>query len=406
MIHDALIVGSGPAGSTAARVLAQAGWSVALVEKCAFPRRKVCGEFISATSLPLLGIADVGDGFLSQAGPEIRRVALFTGATTVSSPMPPVQNGPAAWGRALGREHLDGMLRDAAVRAGAVLFQPFKLVGLQRTDGVHVAQIEGDNGVQPLTARIVIAANGSWERGPLSIPAPPHHPSDLLAFKAHFHASDLPEHLMPLLMFPGGYGGMVSTDGGRVSLSCCIRRDTLAQCRQTFPSLSAGEAVLAHIRAHCEGVREAVGRAELAGPVLSAGPIRPGIRQVHRAGVFRVGNAAGEAHPIIAEGISMAMQSAWLLSRRLIDNQDAIIGSCDTHDIGAAYAKDWRDHFALRLRAAAVLAHVAMQPAGAALTASLVQRIPQLLTWGARVSGKDADDVARAPSHANFARQL
>jgi len=43
MIHDALVIGAGPAGSTAARLLAQAGWSVALVEKSVFPRRKVCG---------------------------------------------------------------------------------------------------------------------------------------------------------------------------------------------------------------------------------------------------------------------------------------------------------------------------------------------------------------------------
>ena len=52
MRHDALIVGAGPAGSAAARLLAQAGWSVALVEKAEFPRRKVCGEFISATTIP------------------------------------------------------------------------------------------------------------------------------------------------------------------------------------------------------------------------------------------------------------------------------------------------------------------------------------------------------------------
>jgi len=48
MIYDALIVGAGPAGSTAARVLARAGWSVGLIEKSSFPRRKVCGELVNA----------------------------------------------------------------------------------------------------------------------------------------------------------------------------------------------------------------------------------------------------------------------------------------------------------------------------------------------------------------------
>ena len=49
--HDALIIGGGPAGATVALLLAKGGWSVAVTEKAAFPRRKVCGEFISATTL-------------------------------------------------------------------------------------------------------------------------------------------------------------------------------------------------------------------------------------------------------------------------------------------------------------------------------------------------------------------
>ena len=45
------IVGAGPAGSAAAILLARAGWSVALVERQRFPRRKVCGECIAASNL-------------------------------------------------------------------------------------------------------------------------------------------------------------------------------------------------------------------------------------------------------------------------------------------------------------------------------------------------------------------
>ena len=50
---DAVIIGAGPAGSAAAIWLARAGWSVALVEKQAFPRRKVCGECMAASNRPL-----------------------------------------------------------------------------------------------------------------------------------------------------------------------------------------------------------------------------------------------------------------------------------------------------------------------------------------------------------------
>ncbi|MCU1555125.1 MAG: putative monooxygenase, FAD-binding, partial [Arthrobacter sp.] len=39
-----LIVGAGPAGSTAAYYLAQAGVDVTVLEKTSFPREKVCGD--------------------------------------------------------------------------------------------------------------------------------------------------------------------------------------------------------------------------------------------------------------------------------------------------------------------------------------------------------------------------
>src|SRR5438093_25151 len=76
-VYDALVIGGGPAGATTALLLARAGWSVALVERSPFPRRKVCGEFLSATNLPLLRHLGVGDAFRDLAGPEVRRVVLF-----------------------------------------------------------------------------------------------------------------------------------------------------------------------------------------------------------------------------------------------------------------------------------------------------------------------------------------
>ncbi|HUG35411.1 MAG TPA: FAD-dependent oxidoreductase [Candidatus Limnocylindrales bacterium] len=59
MSVHAIVVGAGPAGSATATLLAERGWSVLLLDKAAFPRAKVCGEYISpegARVLDRLGV--------------------------------------------------------------------------------------------------------------------------------------------------------------------------------------------------------------------------------------------------------------------------------------------------------------------------------------------------------------
>jgi flavin-dependent dehydrogenase len=388
LIYDALILGGGPAGATAGLLLAKAGWRVAIVEKAAFPRRKVCGEFVSATTLALLRQLGVGDAFANLAGPEVRRVGLFEGETLLTAPMPRA-SGSLGWGRALGREHLDLLLISAAAGVGAQVWQPWKLAGLHRCNALWIGELVHDGVSREIPARLVIAAGGSWERSPFSGARPTvHRNSDLLAFKAHFRQTDLAAELMPLLVFPGGYGGMVHSDEGRVSLSCCIRRDRLSTCRAQGDRRAA-HAVLDHIRHSCTGVREALRGSTLDGAWLSAGPIRPGIRKPYANGVFFTGNAAGEAHPIIAEGISMALQASWSLAGGLIAGGDDVLSGGDrTDEVGRAYAAEWRKAFALRIRAAAVFAHLAMRPGAVWALRPLLKGFPDILTLGARLAGK------------------
>jgi flavin-dependent dehydrogenase len=393
--YDALVIGGGPAGATVAQMLARAGWSVGVVEKSSFPRRKVCGEFVSATSMPLFDELGIGGAFRAAAGPEIRRVGLFSGEAMLASAMPRISRAQAICGRALGREWLDTYLLEAAVQAGARLWQPWKVVGLQRGQDGFTCEIEAKGSMKKLSARVVIAAHGSWERNALRPQHDKaHQPSDLLAFKAHFHDGDLASDLMPLLVFPGGYGGMVTSDDGRVSLSCCIRRDELARCRLRYPGPHAGEAVLAHIQESCAGVRNALRHARIDGAWHAAGPIRPGIRERYADGLFFVGNVAGEAHPIVAEGISMAIQSAWLLAGRMIACQEDATAGRTLADIGQDYAAEWDACFAPRIRAAALFAHLAMRPMAVALLLPVLRQFPRILTMGAELSGKSRQVIA------------
>ena len=137
---DVAIVGAGPAGASAAILLARAGWSVALVERQSFPRRKVCGECVAASNLALLDALGVGAEVDSRAGAELRRVALMRGDETIVAPLPPAGGG-FRWGRAIGREHLDTLLADAAEHAGATRLQPCSLQSIAGAAGEFVLTV-------------------------------------------------------------------------------------------------------------------------------------------------------------------------------------------------------------------------------------------------------------------------
>lgn len=401
---DALIIGAGAAGACTAILLAQAGWRVALVEQHTFPRRKVCGECIAAGNLVLLDTLGVGAAFRRAAGPELRRIGWMDATTTLTADMPACTTGPYAFGRALGRDRLDVLLVDQARTLGVEVLQPARVQSVSGEAGrfdVTVTDTRDATGrsgrSMSLRAPVVIDAHGSWERAP-DLPRRsasarrrgPGSGSDLFGFKANFSNSTLACGFLPLLVFPGGYGGMVIGDGGRMTLACCLRRDALTACRALAPHAQAGPAVEALLRRSCKGVREVLNDAALEQTWLSVGPLRPGVRVDHFEGVFRVGNAAGESHPLIGEGITMALQSAALLAALLGKHDACAIGGIQARSLHLAYAAAWRRAFAPRLRLAAAYAQLAMRPALAGPAKALISRWPSLLRGGARLAGKAA----------------
>ena len=394
---DAVVVGAGPAGAATAILLARAGWSVALVERQRFPRRKVCGECVAASNLPLLDALGIGAEFARLAGAELRRVALMRGSETVVAPLPAAEDTPHRFGRALGREHLDTLLVRQAEAAGATLLQPWSLQSIEGEAGrfrLRVQPVGTGADAVLLDAALVVAAHGSWEPLPSerAVLRRARRPSDLFAFKANFRAAAIDADLLPVLSFDGGYGGMVVADDGLATLACCVREDRLERDRGAVPGERAGSVVEAMLRRECAGVAAALEGASREGAWLAIGPIRPGVRLGANDGIFRVGNAAGEAHPIVGEGISMALQSAFVLASLLVPERAALLAPASAaatqSRLLGRYETRWRQRFARRLQVAAAFAHVAMRPWAARAAWPLVAAWPGLLTRGARWSGK------------------
>jgi len=392
--YDAIIIGAGPAGSTAAILLAQAGWSVAIIEQHAFPRRKVCGECIAATNLGLLDSLGIGSQFAALAGPELRSVGVFADEEILGADFPAFDEPPYPWGRALGREYLDTLLLQRAGACGADIWQPWRVKHVEHADDrrktCHLLG-RAANATAKLSAPVLIAAHGSWEPDPFSEERQhqKRRDSDLFAFKGNYSNAKLAPGVLPVLAFPGGYGGMVLGDHGHLTLAFCIRRDVLRSCRERNAGLSAALAAQAHVALNTTGVRQALTGARQEASWLAVGPIRPGLRSPSQCrGVFAIGNAAGEAHPILGEGISMAIQSAWLLCELLIPRRAELVSGRGADEVGRRYAARWRRSFTARLRVAALFAHLLMRPRATAAVLPLLKRWPGILTASARLGAK------------------
>ncbi len=154
---DVVILGAGPAGSSAAIQCARHGLRVALIERAAFPRQAV-GETLHPGIFPLLtelGVesAVLAAGFLRHAGFHIQwnepeRYAAFGEDATGS------WLGLQAW-----RPDFDAILLDRARALGARVYQPEQVLRAVFQAG-QLTGVETATGM--VTAPYVVDATGRW----------------------------------------------------------------------------------------------------------------------------------------------------------------------------------------------------------------------------------------------------
>lgn len=153
---DVLVVGAGPAGTSAAITLARAGIDTLVVDKARFPRDKTCGDGLTASALrqlEALGLRpEMVDSWQSADTCWIRSPS---GALTPFR-MPADRGSFIAVAK---RVDLDFALVELARKAGAEVADGHGLVSATEDDSGVTAQIDG---IGEVRARYAIGADGMY----------------------------------------------------------------------------------------------------------------------------------------------------------------------------------------------------------------------------------------------------
>jgi geranylgeranyl reductase family protein len=169
-VYDVAIVGAGPSGSACAYWLAQAGWSVCLIEKKQFPREKTCGDGLTPRSvfqLNEMGLEDV----VAAHGHKFQGLRGFGFGASLEMKWPehPVFPG---YGYTITRFNLDGLVALRAEQLGATLLNGVEAVALleptDTADGLKgaagVVVKDKDDVVTEIRARYLVVGDGQNSR--------------------------------------------------------------------------------------------------------------------------------------------------------------------------------------------------------------------------------------------------
>jgi flavin-dependent dehydrogenase len=349
---DLAVIGGGPAGSSSAITAARLGARVLLLEARDFPRHKVCGEFVSAEALDVLGgllqAASTSEALFSKA-PVVDRTRIFQGSRVVEATVSP----PAL---SIPRYDLDSELWTAAQASG-----------VERRAHSEVLSVEGDGPFQLQTssvsfmAKALVAAAGRWSQLTPDRTIPPG--PKWIGLKAHFRETN-PAPSSDLYFFEKGYCGVQPVAKGTVNACAMVRSDlatTLPQVFQLNPSLA----------------ERASGWKQLF-PTVSTAPLVYRTPLATRGNVVFAGDAAAFIDPFVGDGISIALRSGQVAAQSI---NKFLSGETTLGESVAHYQREYERQFEPLLAVASRVRSLLSLPLVARLAIFELLRFPGLIPF-------------------------
>ncbi|WP_433352338.1 geranylgeranyl reductase family protein [Microtetraspora malaysiensis] len=308
---DVIVVGAGPAGSTTAFYLAQAGLTVLLLEKTRFPREKVCGDGLTPRAVKQL--IDMGIDIDAPGWIRNRGLRVVGGGLRFELDWPELSSFPD-FGLVRTRKDFDQIVADNAVRAGVTLLQGVNVTGpiLDERSGHVVGVTAKQDGEEvAFRSRLVVAADGNSTR--LSLAMGLHKRQDRpmgVAVRTYFtsprHDDDYLETWLELWdgdnLLPG-YGWIFGVGDGTSNVGL-----GLLNTSEAFKNIDYRDLLKRWVK----NMPAEWGYSEenMTGPVRGAALPMGFNRQPHYTrGLVLVGDAGGMINPFNGEGIAYAMET-------------------------------------------------------------------------------------------------
>jgi menaquinone-9 beta-reductase len=348
---DVAVIGAGPAGSTAATLLARAGRSVVVVDRAVFPRDKCCGDGLTTLALRELEALGLQPSMVQNWKSVDAAWLRSPSGREVRLPLPP----DGIFAATTPRLELDTALLRLTVEAGAVVHQGHALRAIRQLP----SEVEVDvDGLGTIHTRYVIAADGMWSptRKALGV-GTAGYLGEWHAFRQYASNVTGPAAERLIVWFEPellpGYMWSFPLPGGRVNIGFGVQRGGMRRVqdmKQQWDDLLR--------RPH---VIEALGAGFELENRHTAWPIPAGIdRATLTVGrVSFVGDAAMAADTMTGEGIGQAVLTGRLAA-------EAIIGGAFSPDeVAGRYRESVRHHLVADHKLSALLSNVLSHRRGA-----------------------------------------